>query len=108
MLKSDVTLDRTVAQIVERIVRAIRPDKVFLFGSRLTDSPEPESDIDLLVLYGGDRTPQEIQIEIHRLFERPGFSLDVFALKTEDFEAQKKVANTLAREVSERGLVCYG
>lgn len=108
MPKSDLAIDETVERIVGRIVEAIRPDKVFLFGSRLADSATLESDIDLLVLYRGGRTPREIQIEIHRLFERPGFSLDVFALKTEDFEVQRKVANTLAREVSERGLVCYG
>lgn len=101
-------VDETVEQIVRRIVEAIRPEKVFLFGSRVTGTPTSESDIDLLVLYRGAKTPREVQVDIHRLFERPRFSLDVFVLNPEDFETQKGVANTLAREVNERGLLCYG
>jgi len=101
-------MDKTVENIVARIAQAIRPDKVILFGSRATEKPGSNSDIDLLVLYRGPKAPREVQLDIHGLFKRPDFSLDVFVLSPEDFDAQKGVANTLACEVSRRGIVCYG
>jgi hypothetical protein len=32
----------------------------------------------------------------------------VFVLTPDELESQRRVANTLAREATERGLVCYG
>lgn len=101
-------MDDLVRSVVQTISKAIKPDKIFLFGSRATGNAERGSDIDLLVVYSGPKAKREVRLETHRLFERPEFSLDVFVLRPEEFEAQKKVANTLAREVSERGIVCYG
>ena len=98
-------LARTVVQVISG---AIKPDKIFLFGSRATGSAERDSDIDLLIVYSGPKPKRDIRLQAHRLFERPEFSLDVFVLTPEEFDAQKKVANTLAREVSENGIVCYG
>ena len=34
--------------------------------------------------------------------------MDLFVMTPVELESQRQVANTLAREVSERGLVCYG
>ncbi len=101
-------MDDTVKTVVRTITEAIRPVKVFLFGSRAEGNAKEDSDIDLLILYAGPKSPRDVQVHIHRLFPRPGFSLDVFVLTPEDFERQKGVANTLAREVSERGILCHG
>jgi len=101
-------MDKTTQKIVTRIAQAIRPQKVFLFGSRATGTQDSDSDIDLLVLYDGPKAARELQCDIHRLFSRPGFSLDVFVLSPEDYDTQKSVANTLACEVSRHGILCYG
>lgn len=34
--------------------------------------------------------------------------MDLFVLRPKELEAERHIANTLAREVSERGVVCYG
>ena len=101
-------MDKLVASVVDTISEAIRPTKIILFGSRATGSASSGRDIDLLLLYSGPRTKREVRLEAHRLFERPDFSLDVFVLTPEEYDSQKNVANTLAREVSETGVVCYG
>ena len=101
-------VDALVAQIVQRIARSVKPDKIILFGSRARGEAKAESDIDLVVVYSGPKSKRELQVGIHRLFPRPQFSMDVFVMTPQELEAQKRVANTLAREVSERGVVCYG
>ena len=101
-------MDELVASVVDTISKTIRPAKIILFGSRAAGNAAPDSDIDLLLLYSGPKTKREVRLETHRLFERPDFSLDVFVLTPEEYDSQKNVANTLAREVSETGVVCYG
>jgi predicted nucleotidyltransferase len=101
-------MDALVEKIVQTIIEAIKPERVILFGSRASGKVRPDSDIDLLVVYSGKKSKHDVQIEIHKLFRHPGFSMDVFVMTPEELESQKRIANTLAREVSERGVVCYG
>jgi len=101
-------MDPLVAKVVGKIAQSVRPDRIILFGSRARGEGREDSDIDLLVVYSGPRSKRELQVGIHRLFPHPEFSMDVFVLTPQELEEQKRIANTLAREVSERGIVCYG
>lgn len=101
-------MEPKIQRIVERIVEAVKPVRIILFGSRARGDHGPESDIDLLVVYNGAETEREIQLKIHRLFQHPDFSLDVVVTTPEEMERMKNVANTLAREATENGVVCYG
>lgn len=98
----------SVDEIVQRIADHIRPEKIILFGSRARGKASPESDIDLLIVYAGPKSKREVKLEIHGLFEHPDFSMDVFVLTPQELETQKAIANTLAREVTERGVVFHG
>ncbi|MGH8583123.1 MAG: nucleotidyltransferase domain-containing protein [Gammaproteobacteria bacterium] len=100
--------DPQVTKVVERIIESVRPEKIILFGSRAKGGVGPESDIDLLIVYSGSISKRELKVAIHKLFEHPDFSLDVFVLTPEELEFQRQVANTLAREATEQGVVCYG
>ena len=97
-----------VDRVFRRIVRSIKPDRVILFGSRATGEARGDSDIDLAVVYSGPKSKRQGQLAIHRLFPNPDFYMDVFVLTPEELEAQKSVPSTLAREVTEKGVVCYG
>jgi len=101
-------MDALVQKVVQQITAAVHPDKIILFGSRAGGTGHADSDIDLVVLYSGPKPKREIQIGIRRLFEHPDFSMDLFVMTPQEFEAQKSVANTLAREAAEKGVVCYG
>ena len=100
--------DPLVERVVRRIARSVKPERVILFGSRASGQPRQDSDIDLVVVYSGSKTKREVQVGIHKLFANPDFSMDVFVLTPEELESQRSIPNTLAREVSERGVVCYG
>ena len=100
--------DPLVDRIARRITEAIHPDRIILFGSRAQGTARPESDVDLVVVYSGPKPARELRLEIHRLFARPDFSLDLFVMTPEELESQKRIANTLAREVTERGVIYYG
>lgn len=99
-------LDPVAGRIVEKIAAEVCPEKLYLFGSRAAGTADPESDVDVLLVHSGRESPREVQLKTHRLFPRPEVALDVFVMSPEEFESQKRVANTLAREVSETGILC--
>ncbi|HRT05599.1 MAG TPA: nucleotidyltransferase domain-containing protein, partial [Kiritimatiellia bacterium] len=99
-------LDPVAGRIVEKIAAEVCPEKLYLFGSRAAGTADPESDVDVLLVHSGRESPREVQLKTHRLFPRPEVALDVFVMTPEEFESQKRVANTLAREVSETGILC--
>jgi predicted nucleotidyltransferase len=101
-------MDALVERIVRTIVPAIQPEKIILFGSRGAGRTRAESDVDLVVVYRGTKSKREVLLEIRQLFEHPDFSMDLFVLTPEELETQKGIANSLAREITERGVVCYG
>lgn len=49
--------DPVLAEIVRRIVEAVDPDKVVLFGSRARGQAEPGSDYDIVIIAPSDRPP---------------------------------------------------
>ncbi len=100
--------DHLVNKIVEKIAEAVRPDQIILFGSRAISGAREESDVDLLLIYSGPKSKREVKQDVYRLFPHPDFSIDLFVLSPEELHQQKKIANTLAREASERGVVCHG
>lgn len=106
--KSVCANDPVVDRVVRRIARSVKHDRVILFGSRATGQAREDSDIDLVVVYSGPKAKREVQIGIHKLFPNPDFSMDLFVVTPDELESQKRVPNSLAREVSERGVVCYG
>ncbi|MDP8240560.1 MAG: nucleotidyltransferase domain-containing protein [Candidatus Hatepunaea meridiana] len=94
--------------IARRIVEAVQPTKIYLFGSRARGDHREDSDVDLLVIYDGLKSKETLQMEIRRIFRPRTFSLDLFIMSSEELELKKHIANTLAREISENGVVVYG
>jgi|ADurb_Cas_03_Slu_FD_contig_31_1148405_length_711_multi_2_in_0_out_0_2 predicted nucleotidyltransferase len=66
-----MTQEDVLREIVSSIVRAVDPDRIILFGSRLNPSVHPATDYDILVLKRGvtnrRRTAQQIYLELSHI-----------------------------------------
>ena len=100
--------DPLVSKIVSRIADAIQPRRIILFGSRAQGAARQNSDVDLVIIYDGPIPKRELKQRVHELFEHPDFSMDLFVLSTDELQRKKHVANSLAREITERGVLVYG
>ena len=100
--------DPVVERVVKIIAEAIHPQKIILFGSRAMGTARPDSDLDLVVIYAGEKSKRQVKLDIHRLMEPESLPIDLFVLSPEEMLRQRHVANTLAREVAERGVTIYG
>ena len=56
---SRAAVDETVlAEIVRRLVEAVDPDRIILFGSRVRGEERPDSDVDLMIIKASDDPSQ--------------------------------------------------
>ena len=99
--------DPKLKDIVQRIVETVHPTRIYLFGSRAHGNAREDSDYDLLLIHDGKLTKRQLELIIYRIFNQYQFAADLFILTTEEYNWQKDIATTLAREVHERGVAIY-
>jgi predicted nucleotidyltransferase len=99
--------DRLTQEIVERVLRVAKPDRIILFGSAATGRMTRDSDVDLLVV---ERAPWDSREERSRIAELLGdleFPVDVFVIATERFEESKNIFGGIAYPAHKYGRVIY-
>ena len=94
-------------KIVSKIVEAVQPDRIYLFGSRAKGTEQEDSDIDLLILADMEESRRKRSIRIRKLFPEREFSIDVLVFRPEEFERQKRLLNSISHIVSKEGKVLY-
>ena len=60
--------DKVLNEIVRRLVEAVDPDRIILFGSRARGDARPDSDIDLLIIKDTDQPGYRRAIRISRAY----------------------------------------
>lgn len=100
--------DPKLAEIVRRLVAALQPTRIYLFGSRARGEVTEESDYDLLVLV---RRPQEelraVQRTAHDAIWGVGVPVDVVVMSEEFFNRRRVVLASLPGTVEREGRVLY-
>lgn len=97
----------TLNNIVRKIVEAVQPERIYLFGSRAKGAARKDSDIDLLILADMEGTRRNRSIRIRKLFPTRNFALDVLVFRPEEFERQKKLINSISSIVAREGKILY-
>lgn len=100
--------EKTIEGIKEKIVKAVSPEKIILFGSYARGTADAESDIDMVVVWDSDLNPHKRNLFLSRLFPKRNFSLDIFAFTKDEVEKLKDVAGTILYEAFHNGKVIYG
>jgi predicted nucleotidyltransferase len=98
---------RAIEEMVARIVEAASPDRIILFGSYARNGADPESDVDLLILFRelGNRAGMT-----SRLYSRlVGSALpkDMVIATTEEFERYRQVPNCIFWVAARQGRLIY-
>ncbi len=99
---------RELARILRRLIDALHPEEIHLFGSQARGDVAPHSDVDLLIV-----VPREDERE-HRLAEAAyhamgprKLAVDVVVMGREEFERRARAAASLPAVVLREGKLLY-
>jgi predicted nucleotidyltransferase len=97
---------RRIRDYCNAIAHEFRPSKIVLFGSYAYGEPNPDSDVDLLVImpFRGNDTAKAIQIRSR--FDSP-FAMDLLVRKPAFIASRLKERDMFIEWVMTRGLVMY-
>jgi len=93
--------------LVKRIVAAVRPHRILLFGSAADDSVATPNDIDVLVVVGDGAHRRRTAQCIYRNLGGFGISVDVVVATESDINRYKDSPGLVYREAVGSGKVLY-
>lgn len=97
-----VTLDK----IVDRIVEAVNPEKIILFGSAARGTMGPHSDVDLLVVKSG-QDALDAMTRIYRNLRSVGAAVDVIVVAPDDVERFRDSHPLVIKPALREGRIIY-
>lgn len=94
--------------IRQRIVEAIHPRQIIVFGSQARGDTRRGSDLDLLVVHDTSRTDREVRRQLERLFLDRRFGLDLIVRTPEEVAMNLADSNPFyAQHIFGEGIVLY-
>ena len=97
-----------LAEIVRRLVEALSPRRIYLFGSQLYGEPTPDSDVDLMILLRDEEFSSEDQDQRgYRCLRGMFLPIELHFHGEREFERRATVANGFEHEVISKGLLVY-
>ena len=99
--------EEVLAEIVHRIVTALHPEKIVLFGSYAYGRPLDDSDVDLLVILETRDRPIDRYLAVSRLLRPRPFPLDILVKTPDEVRLGLEQGNAFIREIITQGRVLY-
>ena len=95
--------------IVQRLNRSYKPEKIILYGSYAYGNPTSDSDIDLLIIKDTDKRPVDRFVEVKQIIYQPGRSIPISPLvyTPREIEERLKIGDDFVTEILARGRVLY-
>jgi len=94
---------------VDRIVQAMQPEAIYLFGSRARGEEHADSDYDLLVIVPDDAPAERSSLSATvRVARDPGVPLDIVPCRRSVFERKRHYVGTLSYLAAHEGRLIYG
>lgn len=93
--------------IANRIVEALHPQKIILFGSWARGEGDARSDVDLLVIKESELSRPQRYAEVRRLFWGMGQPMDILVYTPDEFARFQSVPGSFTNTVAREGKVLY-
>jgi predicted nucleotidyltransferase len=103
------TIDQNLLdETVRRIVAALEPDAVYLYGSHAYGQPHQDSDVDLLVVVNDSALPPHKRaVAAYRALRGLCLPAEIKVVTRSEFERRAWWASSIERVVRDKGKVLY-
>lgn len=96
-------------QITERLVAALKPEQIILFGSYAYGEPTEDSDIDLLVVVADADEPRYRRArQAYKALRGISIPMDVIVMTREEVQRKVNVHSSLVSQAIREGKLLYG
>ena len=100
--------EELIQEIKNRIVSAVHPEKIVLFGSYAYGTPTKDSDLDLLVIMPSVEPMHKRVLPIRKLLRDFHVPKDIIVYTPDEVEKWKNVTNAFITSIMKKGKVIYG
>ena len=102
------TGDPVLAEMVRRLIAALSPQRIYLFGSKARGEGGPDSDYDLMVVVAHSDLPGYKRDPIaYRALRGLGVAKDVLVWTVEEFDSRLHLNASLPATVAREGRVLF-
>lgn len=99
--------DRRIQEMVRRIVEAVNPEQVILFGSRARGEGGVDSDVDLMIIAPSDQPIWRRTMPLYALLGGLGLAKDLLWWTPEEVEDWREVRSHIISRALREGRVLY-
>lgn len=99
---------RALPLAVRRIVEALHPEKIILFGSYAYGKPTPDSDVDLLVVFDTLVARTERFLAVSELLSPRPFPVDILVRTSQEIATAISKGDFFIKEIVDQGKLLYG
>jgi predicted nucleotidyltransferase len=96
-----------IIEMVNRIVNAVHPDQIVLFGSYAYGIPHEDSDIDILVIMETDRPRHKRSVIINQVLAGLIIPKDLLVYTPEEVAEWKDVPQAFITQILTMGVILY-
>jgi len=108
LIKVEKVDEEFLKEVVKRIVSAVDPEKIILFGSYAYGEPKKGSDLDILVVVKDEvESCRKVASEVYGALCGLLIPKDVVVVRLKDIEEWKNVSQAFITKVVNRGIVLY-
>ena len=109
IFKTPAAQDPALADVVDRLVQAYCPERIYLFGSVARGDADPDSDYDLLVVVRDDAPPEWRRSRFaYEALRGTGIAADVLVCTASWFEDRRSLKASLPGTVLREGRLLHG
>ncbi len=94
-------------EIVGRLVEAVDPDRIILFGSRARGDAKPDSDLDLLIVKDSEEPKHRRAIPAYSAVSGLGIPTDILWRTAAEIAEWSRVPNHVTTRAIREGRVLY-
>lgn len=102
-----VPVGKSLRPAVQKIVQELEPEKIILFGSYAYGTPNPHSDVDLLVIMKTHASLKDRSWAVSRLLLPRPFPVDILVKTPQEVEEALGTGDFFLKEILTLGKVLY-
>lgn len=103
-----LTDDGVLTEILQRLVAAFQPERVYLFGSKARSDAGPDSDYDLMIVVPNDTPPERRRSRLaYQALRGTRVAADVLVWTQEAFDSRLHLPASLPATIAREGKLLY-